>query len=71
MQEQHIEDVNLKKELGMRHLLASCPNCYQNSLYCGMIPTTIKTLSNKEVLFCKSCTFVVTVDDYKKMLLHT
>ena len=71
MHEQLTEDVNLKKELGMRHLLASCPNCYQDSLYCGMIPTTIKTLINKEVLFCKACKFVVTVDDYKKMLLHT
>ena len=71
MLELHSDGMNLKKDLGMQHLLASCPNCNGNSLYCGVIPTTIKTLSNKEVLFCKECKFVVSVDDYKNMLFQT
>ena len=61
--------MNLKNEkFGMTLLLAKCPNCDVNSLYCGRIPTSVKTLANKEVLFCKSCKFVVTVEEYKKLL---
>lgn len=62
--------LNLKNEFGMIKLLAKCPNCEDDSLYCGRIPTSIKTLANKEVLFCKNCKFVVTVDEYKKMLFQ-
>jgi transcription elongation factor Elf1 len=60
--------MNLKNEFGMKLLLAKCPNCDLESLYCGRIPTSVKTLKNKEVLFCKNCKFVVTVNEYKKML---
>ena len=60
--------MNLKTDFGMKQLLAKCPNCEKESLYCGKIPTEIKNLANKEVLFCKNCKFVVTVDEYKKML---
>jgi len=60
--------LNLKNEFGMMKLMAKCPNCDDDSLYCGKIPTSIKTLTNKEVLFCKNCKFVVTVDEYKKLL---
>jgi len=52
----------------MVKLAAYCPNCQSDSLYCGMIPTEIKSLSNKEVLFCKDCKFVTAVDDYKNLL---
>lgn len=61
--------MKLKNEFGMKSLLASCPNCSDTALYCGMIPTEIKSLTNKEVLFCKNCKFVIPVDDYKKLLL--
>ncbi|MHA7647382.1 hypothetical protein [Nitrosopumilus sp. S4] len=61
--------MKLKNEFGMKSLLASCPNCSIASLYCGMIPTEIKSLANKEVLFCKSCKFVIPVDEYKNLLL--
>ena len=60
--------MDLTTEHGMKRLLAKCPNCEKDALYCGRIPTKIKSLSNKEVLFCKNCKFVVTVDEYKKML---
>jgi len=51
----------------MKPLLACCPNC-DNTLYCGKIPTTLRDMANKEVLFCKACKFVVSVDEFKKML---
>lgn len=60
--------MNLTKEFGMTKLAAHCPNCEDDSLYCGMIPTEIKSLANKEVLFCKGCKFVISVDEYKDML---
>jgi hypothetical protein len=60
--------MNLKNDFGMKLLLAKCPNCDMESLYCGRIPTLVKTLINKEVLFCKTCKFVVTVNEYKKIL---
>ncbi len=60
--------MNLKNDFGMKLLLAKCPNCDVESLYCGRIPTSVKTLINKEVLFCKTCKFVVTVNEYKKIL---
>ncbi|MCV0392135.1 MAG: hypothetical protein K5790_02445 [Nitrosopumilus sp.] len=63
--------MKLKNEFGMKRLLASCPNCSLTSLYCGMIPTEIKSLSNKEVLFCKNCKFVIPVDEFKNALLST
>ncbi|WP_299292279.1 hypothetical protein [Nitrosopumilus sp.] len=62
--------MKLKNEFGMNILLAHCPNCDSSSLYCGTIPTAIKSLANKEVLFCKACKFVISVDEYKKMLWH-
>jgi len=62
--------VNLKNEFGMNKLLASCHNCETDTLYCGKIPTSIKNLINKEVLFCKSCKFVASVDEYKKILFQ-
>jgi hypothetical protein len=52
----------------MKPLLACCPNCDGTSLYCGKIPTTLRDMANKEVLFCKTCKFVVPVDEFKKML---
>ena len=62
--------MDLKTEFGMKQLLAKCPQCEKESLYCGRIPTSIKSLANKEVLFCKNCKFVITVDEHKKMLWH-
>lgn len=62
--------LNLKNEFGMNKLLATCPNCDADSLYCGKIPTSIKNLVSKEVLFCKRCKFVVSVDEYKKILFQ-
>ena len=63
--------MNLKNEFGMAKLVANCPNCDIDSLYCGMIPTSIKTLANREVLFCKDCKFVIAVDEYKNMLFQS
>jgi len=60
--------MQLTKEFGMIKLAANCPQCSIDSVYCGMIPTEIKSLANKEVLFCKSCKFVISVDEYKKHL---
>ncbi|MBI2111622.1 MAG: hypothetical protein HY476_01745 [Nitrosarchaeum sp.] len=60
--------MNLKNEFGMKPLLACCPNCDGASLYCGKIPTTLRDMINKEVLFCKTCKFVVSVDEFKKIL---
>ncbi len=63
--------MNLKNEFGMKLLLAKCPNCDVESLNCERIPTSAKTLKNKKVLFCKNCKFVVTVNEYKKILSQT
>ncbi len=60
--------MNFTNEYGMRQLLAKCPNCYKESLYCGKIPTSIRSLINKEVLFCKLCKFVTPVNEFKKLL---
>jgi len=60
--------MNLTNQFGMKKLAANCPNCQIDSIYCGMIPTEIKSLANKEVLFCKSCKFVISVDEYKNLL---
>ncbi len=63
--------MNMTNEYGMNHLLARCPNCEKESLYCGKIPTSIRDMVNKEVLFCKTCKFVIPVEDYKKLLSST
>lgn len=63
--------MNMTNEYGMNPLLASCPNCEKESLYCGKIPTPISDMMNKEVLFCKTCKFVIPVDDFKKILSST
>ncbi len=60
--------MNLTNEFGMKHLAANCPVCDTKSVYCGMIPTKIKSLANKEVLFCKNCKFVIPVDEFKNLL---
>ena len=63
--------MDLKDEFGMKQLLACCPNCEKNSLYCGKIPTSIRSLAGKEVLFCKHCKFVVSTNEFKKILSST
>jgi hypothetical protein len=60
--------LDLRNEFGMKPLLATCPNCDKSSLYCGKIPTALREMANKEVLFCKICKFVVPVDEFKKIL---
>ncbi|HEY5735371.1 MAG TPA: hypothetical protein VIS47_02310 [Nitrosopumilus sp.] len=60
--------MNVSNEYGMKKLAANCPTCLIHSLYCGTIPTEIKSLANKEVLFCKGCKFVIAVDEFKNML---
>ncbi|MEC4848235.1 MAG: hypothetical protein RI100_03520 [Nitrosarchaeum sp.] len=60
--------MNIKNEFGMTQLLACCPNCNGSALYCGKIPTTIKEMANKEVLFCKQCKFIVPVEEFKNIL---
>ncbi len=60
--------MNIKNEFGMTSLLACCPVCDGSSLYCGKIPTAIKEISNKEVLFCKLCKFIVPVEEFKNIL---
>ena len=60
--------MDVKNEYGMKQLLARCPNCEKESLYCGKIPTSIRSLVDKEVLFCKICKFVIAVNEFKKML---
>ncbi|MCV0372468.1 MAG: hypothetical protein K5793_02825 [Nitrosarchaeum sp.] len=63
--------MNLSDEYGMKQLLARCPNCEKDSLYCGKIPTSIRSLVNKEVLFCKLCKFLIPVNEFKKILSGT
>jgi hypothetical protein len=60
--------LDLKNEFGMKSLLACCPNCDNTSLYCGKIPTTIRDMANKELLFCKTCKLVVPVEELKEIL---
>jgi len=60
--------MEVTNEFGMKLLIASCPNCESNELYCGKIPTMMVDFRNKEVLFCKQCKFVIPVRDFKKML---
>jgi hypothetical protein len=60
--------MDVTTDYGMKQLLASCPNCQKSTLYCGKIMSKVNDLNSKEVLFCKTCKFVVPVVDYKKML---
>ena len=62
--------MHLTNDFGMVKLAANCPQCGITSVYCGMIPTKIKSLSNKEVLFCESCKFVIAVDEFKELLFQ-
>ena len=63
--------MKLKNQYGMTKIIPNCPQCDVDSLYCGSIPTSIESLKNKEVIFCKNCKFVISVDDLKKMLFRT
>jgi hypothetical protein len=60
--------MNVTDEYGMSHLIAKCPSCQSESLYCGKIPTKLKHMQNKEVLFCKKCKFITPVEEFKNML---
>jgi hypothetical protein len=60
--------MNLTKEYGMNKLVATCPNCHIEELFCGIIPTEIESLVDREVLFCKQCKFVIAVDEFKDSL---
>ncbi|MGD8638441.1 MAG: hypothetical protein PVG43_06055 [Nitrosopumilaceae archaeon] len=60
--------MDLKTQQGMVHSNASCPDCQKETLYCGKIESKIGDLNRKEILFCKSCKFVIPVAEFKKML---
>ncbi|MSV26160.1 MAG: hypothetical protein CK527_03555 [Nitrosarchaeum sp.] len=60
--------MNIGNEFGMIHLLARCHYCDNLSLYCGKIPTSMRDMANKEVLFCKLCKFIIPIDKFKKIL---
>ena len=60
--------MNVTDAYGMNSLLAKCPNCQSESLFCGKIPTKVKKMQDKEVLFCKRCKFITPVEEFKKVL---
>jgi hypothetical protein len=60
--------MDLKNAYGLKQLMASCPTCQSSAFYCGKIPSKKNDLNGKEVLFCRSCKFVLPVEEYKKML---
>ncbi|RMW38126.1 MAG: hypothetical protein EA447_04065 [Nitrosopumilus sp.] len=60
--------MNVLNEYGMNHLLANCPNCQSETLFCGKMPTNFKKMQNKEILFCKKCKFIIRVEEFKNML---
>ncbi|MDX1596824.1 MAG: hypothetical protein R3327_07800 [Nitrosopumilaceae archaeon] len=60
--------MNTVNNSGMIQLAASCPQCQANSLYCGKIETDVKSLQNREMLFCRSCKFVIPVEEFKDLL---
>jgi len=53
----------------MPKLVVNYSNHDYNSLDCGMIQKSIKTLVNDEVLFCKNYKFVIAVNKYEEILL--
>jgi len=60
--------MDLKPQQGMMRLNACCPDCQKETLYCGKIESTISALNRRELLFCKSCKFVIPVADFKQIL---
>jgi hypothetical protein len=60
--------MDLKTQQGMIRLNACCPDCQQETLYCGKIESKMSELNRKELLFCKSCKFVIPVEEFKKIL---
>lgn len=64
----HTVIMNVTNETGMKALVALCPQCQSQSLYCGKIQTDLRQLKNKEVLYCRKCKFVSSTDEFKKLL---
>jgi len=60
--------MNITDDLGIKPLLASCPKCHSQKLFCGKVETDLKSLKNKEVLYCRGCKFVISVDEFKELL---
>lgn len=60
--------MELRADYEIKPLMASCPNCQSSSLYSGNIFSKIVNPAKKEILFCKSCKFTVSVLEYKKLL---
>ncbi len=60
--------MNIADDIGMTQLAALCPQCQSQKLFCGKVQTDVKSLKNKEVLYCRGCKFVISVDEYKKLL---
>ena len=60
--------MDLKNTYWMESLMASCPHCRRSTLFSATIFLKIKDRKNTEILFCKTCEFVVPTKDYKKLL---
>jgi hypothetical protein len=60
--------MDLKNAYGMKQLMALCLNCQSPAFYSGKIVSEKNGLNGKEILFCRSCKFIVSVDEYKKIL---
>ena len=60
--------MNITNELGLKPLVACCPSCVSESLYCGKIDSKMRDLKYVEMLYCKKCKFAMLVEEFKNNL---
>ena len=60
--------MKLEPQINKEHLLATCPNCRQETLY--LVQINVRKLGSKteQILACRSCRLMIPVDEFKNLI---
>ena len=60
--------MKLEPQIKKQHLLASCPNCRQETLTLVQIHMRKGGSGDEQILTCRSCKLMMPVDEFKSLI---
>ena len=60
--------MKLEPQIKKEHLLASCPNCRQETLTLVQIKMRKSGSQDEQILTCRSCKLMIPVDEFKNLI---
>ena len=60
--------MNLESQIEKQQLIASCPNCRQETLVLVKIHSKKIMAKEEQILTCRSCKLMIPVDEFKNLI---